>query len=56
MVLGNYNLIGDWENGGTTENKTLVYTLVMGYYLRNGYMGNTELTLNITYILTKVMW
>ena len=26
-VLGNCNLISDWENGGSAENKTLVYTL-----------------------------
>ena len=27
ISLGNWNLISDWENGGTAENKTLVYTL-----------------------------
>ena len=27
-VLGNCNLISDWENDGSAENKTLVYTLI----------------------------
>ena len=32
-VLGNCNLISDWENDSSAQNKTLVYTLAMALEL-----------------------